>query len=620
MSKKTSVICSLLFILSLWLVYYFANGTGDSKSTQKRQRAAERSSSSISQNTPPKQTAKVEIVVDPELEKVKTAWKERESRTLALRCRWEAETVWPKGQSMGYPGILMTGLTALTEDATIEENLECTFDGNFFRFSHDGPKWIIKADRFMPRLQLKQYSNQEKLSFSSGDDLDGRLYHPNAIYSEVDRTNESYLYQLEPLLLVYRPFDENYKQVRVQGNFQLAEKNSKDPEEDSLVINKVAFDESRIVRTFWIDKNRDFLPTRIESKRDGNLMSEIDINYRQDKNKNWVPENWKISLYSLPNDIHTESRLFVSTKAQVMECIENPKLSERDFDFVLPGNTWVSDHRSDESYLLRPDGSKRYITEEESTPDVTYERLVATESGEGVTAEYKSVADKIKALKESPDELKQGLINDISHYYELYNNKEATFYLARRASFYLNRAGDTEAAANTLRAIAYLLGNDGKGLSQMADEFAGAARLDDSLENVFVITGRTLDDKPFDNHSTQGKVLLVTFWNRGCRSCIEEFSLLKEIYETYHPQGFEIVGITSDKDAEKVTALLNEHKVPWLNIYNKDEEQQSTIKRYGITTLPTNVLIDREGKVKVITHDAAGLSERVAELITSDAP
>ena len=109
----------------------------------------------------------------------------------------------------------------------------------------------------------------------------------------------------------------------------------------------------------------------------------------------------------------------------------------------------------------------------------------------------------------------------------------------------------------------------------------------------------------------KGKVVLVDFWATWCKPCLADIPHLKELYAKYHAAGFEIIGMDAEtlgQDAADIDAALL-----------KDQEQRArqivvergavwshganatavplAVKVFGAKTLPTKVLIDRQGKV-----------------------
>jgi thiol-disulfide isomerase/thioredoxin len=134
------------------------------------------------------------------------------------------------------------------------------------------------------------------------------------------------------------------------------------------------------------------------------------------------------------------------------------------------------------------------------------------------------------------------------------------------------------------------------------------------------VAGKTVEGKPFDIGQYKGKVVIVDFWATWCGPCIAELPNLKSIYQKYHERGLEVVGISLDDDGPELGNFLKDNDLPWKILHYSDPKKAEGKKKgfsdpnaefYGITGIPTIILIDRHGKV--ISLDARG--EQLATLV-----
>lgn len=114
-----------------------------------------------------------------------------------------------------------------------------------------------------------------------------------------------------------------------------------------------------------------------------------------------------------------------------------------------------------------------------------------------------------------------------------------------------------------------------------------------------------LNGQPVSLEAYKGSYTLIDFWASWCGPCRREHPNLIQAYKNYQAKGFKIISISMDTDKASWLKAIDEDKLPWQQVSDLKGSQSETRKKYGITVLPMNFLIDKEGKI--IARDLRGM-------------
>ncbi len=108
---------------------------------------------------------------------------------------------------------------------------------------------------------------------------------------------------------------------------------------------------------------------------------------------------------------------------------------------------------------------------------------------------------------------------------------------------------------------------------------------------------KDLNGQPLSLARFKGRVVLVDFWATWCGPCMEEMPNVIATYKKYHDQGFEIVGVSLDKDKDTLTTLLKDKGMTWPQYFDGLFWDNKLAVQYGVHAIPANYLLDGTGKI-----------------------
>lgn len=129
------------------------------------------------------------------------------------------------------------------------------------------------------------------------------------------------------------------------------------------------------------------------------------------------------------------------------------------------------------------------------------------------------------------------------------------------------------------------------------------------------INMNTPEGKPLALSSLKGKIVLVDFWASWCGPCRAENPNVVEAYNKYVGKGFDIYSVSLDRELEKWKAAIEKDHLVWKNHVSDLKYWQSpVVKLYNFESIPTNVLIDKQGKIIAKNLRGAELEKKLAEI------
>ena len=93
----------------------------------------------------------------------------------------------------------------------------------------------------------------------------------------------------------------------------------------------------------------------------------------------------------------------------------------------------------------------------------------------------------------------------------------------------------------------------------------------------------------------KGQVVMINFWASWCGPCRQEFPALDQIYAKYKPMGFTLVAINVESEKADAERFLSKTPASFPILFDPDNKVSGN---YGVSAMPTTVLVDRQGRVR----------------------
>ncbi len=283
--------------------------------------------------------------------------------------------------------------------------------------------------------------------------------------------------------------------------------------------------------------------------------------------------------------------------------------------YRLAVDSW-SNLEIDEAHRAEWQGSyAKFRSEIWSDPETTNEQR-AIIRGLEVGAELNSVRQQLR--EEHGTRSAQHLLEGI---HELYADFGNTVDVERYSAAILMEPQKYGVDDDTLKAFFQrMLDYEDDRLVQLARGAMNQVKLRDT---PFEFSAQLIDGTPFDMAEMRGKIVLVDHWATTCASCIASMPKIRDVYESYRVEGFEVVSICYDCDSQRdrLERINRELGLTWTTLI-ADDQLEDVLNRYSYRGVPQYMLLNRNGTLYAGTGEVdmgRNLEALLEEMLVAEA-
>jgi len=110
--------------------------------------------------------------------------------------------------------------------------------------------------------------------------------------------------------------------------------------------------------------------------------------------------------------------------------------------------------------------------------------------------------------------------------------------------------------------------------------------------------------------------LLVDFWASWCGPCRKENPNVVKVYSEYKDKGFDVFGVSLDASKEPWLKAIEKDHLTWTHVSDLQFWNNAAAKLYGIRSIPSNLLLDKDGVIIAKNLRGEELEAKLAELLS----
>lgn len=115
--------------------------------------------------------------------------------------------------------------------------------------------------------------------------------------------------------------------------------------------------------------------------------------------------------------------------------------------------------------------------------------------------------------------------------------------------------------------------------------------------------------------SLNGKVVLIDFWASWCAPCRAANPYLQKLYKKYKEKGFEVFAVSLDVKKQAWLKAIKKDKLTYTQVIDNSGWNSKVAEQFFVDMIPTNFLLDQNGKIVGINLEGKELFDKVKQLV-----
>ncbi len=120
----------------------------------------------------------------------------------------------------------------------------------------------------------------------------------------------------------------------------------------------------------------------------------------------------------------------------------------------------------------------------------------------------------------------------------------------------------------------------------------------------------------FSDIYSKHELTLLDFWASWCGPCRGENPNVVAVYNANKDKGFSVFGVSLDNDKAKWLKAIEDDKLTWDHVSDLAYWQNAAAKLYAVNSIPSSLLVDKNGKIVAKNKRGEELGKFVSEFLS----